>query len=214
MSSISSWTSSFAEQTIFAIEDDFVHASDTTGRTSAPNAFSYDPTSAYDLHQTNAANVGADLDIQVNHVRIEERADLFSELSDDTYSLTNRDNDKDWPILFPSAEALPSFSASDFIIDADACINPRVVSELAPTNNTILAEDMLIDDSLYDYTEHTDFADIEEVFHSFDAHSQIGSPFEQSLHQETRLQEWQYDYQRHEWVALKFELPPYTTERQ
>ncbi len=72
-------------------------------------------------------------------------------------------------------------------------------------------EDIDLDDLSYDDTEHMD--DIYESLHSFDIRSQPGytPALEQSMQQESLLCHWAYDYQRHEWIATRFQQPPYTT---
>ncbi|PVH82007.1 hypothetical protein DL98DRAFT_514374 [Cadophora sp. DSE1049] len=208
--------SSFGERTIFAFQDLFVLPSDATaGRTSAADASHYGYTFASGNGSpiySRAVNIGANLDFPVNAAIIEEIADCLGEESSETYSYAPyRPGDKDWLLFNNSNEALPIIDNNDFFEDADACVDSPPASYEPAANVEEDEEDICLDDvSSYDHTEH-----IDEALNDFEIRSQDGyipAEFSQSIHQETLLQHWQYDYQRHEWVALEFHQPPYTTE--
>ncbi|KAH7386361.1 hypothetical protein BKA64DRAFT_711589 [Cadophora sp. MPI-SDFR-AT-0126] len=210
MSSTSSPSrSSFGEETIFAFKDLFVLPSDATaGRTSAADASHYGYSFASGKGcpiYTRAVNIGANLDLPENPTIVEEIADCLEEEYSETYSYASyRPGDKDWLLFNNSNEALPILDNDDFFQDADACVDSPA-PPYKPVAN--VEED---DVASYDHTEH-----IEEALNDFEIRSQddyIPAELSQSVHQETLLQDWQYDYQRHEWVALKFHQPPYTTE--
>lgn len=147
----------------------------------------------------------------MNNAIVEGIADGLDEQSSETYSYAPyQPGDKDWFLFNNSNEALPILDNNDFFNDADACVDSPPAYE--PTANVEeYNEDISLDDVLsYDRTEH-----INDAIDDFELRSQDGyipAEFSQSIQQETLLQHWQYDYQRHEWVALKFHQPPYTTQ--
>ncbi|KAL5331855.1 hypothetical protein ACEPPN_001394 [Leptodophora sp. 'Broadleaf-Isolate-01'] len=202
---------SFEEQTLLA---NFVPLSDVSGRTSAANVSYYGNTSA--IYPSRAVDIGANLDFPVSNVIAASIAECLDEESDETYSYSPyRADDKLWQIYNNSTEALP-ITDSDFFEDADACVDsPAAPLAAAATVTAEEEEDIILDDFSYGNTEHLDFSNINEVLDNFEIRSQadyVPNEFEQSLYQETLLQHWQCDYQRHESVALKFQQPPYTTE--
>ncbi|CZS96872.1 uncharacterized protein RAG0_06036 [Rhynchosporium agropyri] len=200
----SSWGSSFAEQTITS-QDDFVTQSNA-------NILSYGCTSAYDFAQTSAASNVANLGSQIFN-----DLDGGQEPSDQTYSNTSRHADIDWQFESDFTESLDiNFNNRDreFYEDCDASLHNPTVLHAAPIIFTMIAEDLDFDDSLYDDTEQIDYLDIDDVCHDSDSRSHTSYIPTDCAHQETLLRDWQWDLQRHEWVALKFEHPPYTTERQ
>ena len=149
----------------------------------------------------------------MNNAIVEGIADCLDEQSSETYSYAPyQSDDKDWLLFNNSNEALPILDNDDFFIDADACVDsPPAYEPTAKVEED--NEDISLDDVLsYDRTEHEH---INEAINDFELRSQDGyipAEFSQSIQQETLLQHWQYDYQRHEWVALKFHQPPYITE--
>ncbi|KAK0111527.1 hypothetical protein ONS95_001881 [Cadophora gregata] len=207
---------SFGEQTIFAFQDLFVLPSDVTaGRTSAADASHYGRTFTSgngSPFYTRALNVGANVDLPGNNGTVDETADYFDEESNETYSsATYPPTDKDLLFFNNSTQALPIIE-SDFFEDADACTDSPVASYQPATKaEQAEEEDIFVDDvPSYDLTEN-----IEEALEDIEIRSQdnyFSAEFSQSIEQETLLQVWQYDYQRHEWIALKFHQPPYTTE--
>ncbi|KAH6715937.1 hypothetical protein BKA61DRAFT_602233 [Leptodontidium sp. MPI-SDFR-AT-0119] len=204
---------SFGEQTLLA---NFVPLSDVTGRTSAANVSYYDNTSGSPFYPSRAMDIGANLDLPASNAIVAEIAECLAEESDETYSYSPyRAGDKDWELFNNSTEAFPIID-SDFFEDADACVDsPAVPLAAAATITAEEEENIILDDFSYGNTEHLDFSNINEVLDNFEIRSQadyVPNEFEQSLYQETLLQHWQCDYQRHESVALKFQQPPYTTE--
>ncbi|KAG4434561.1 hypothetical protein IFR05_009947 [Cadophora sp. M221] len=215
MSCTPSPSTSFGEPTIFAFQDNLVSLSDVTGRSA--NVSYYDNTFAYGSdYPVRAAHIGANLDFSVSSVIIAGIAECLEEESDETYSYSPyRAGDKDWQLFNNSTEAIPIID-SDFNEDADACVDSSAAPLAAAAAITEEGEeDIILEALFYDNTEHLDFSDIHEALDDFEMRSQadyIPIEFEESLYQETLLHHWQFDYQRHEWVALKFQQPPYTTE--
>lgn len=136
--------------------------------------------------------------------------------------------DKDWQIFNNSTEALPIID-SDFFEDADACVRSPATSNTAPARVTG-EQEIFLEESSYNDTAHLDLTDIYEALDDFETRSQadyVPAEYRQSMEQERMLEQWFFDYQRHEWVALKLQQPsyitvpqidsyglPYTTERQ
>lgn len=98
-----------------------------------------------------------------------------------------------------------------FFEDADACVSPT----WSTTAQLAEEEDIVLEDVSYDDTMH--FEDIKEVMEEYETRSQadyIPTPYNDMLHQESMLQYWAFEHQRHEFIAHKFEQPPYPAERQ
>lgn len=144
--------------------------------------------------------------------------DALDEYNDETYSYPYQCNDRDWTLLNNSSD-LPSIDFEDakFFEDANACIfTPSLaIPSRTPAEGAETAEDIGLEDESDGTTVHMD--DIYESLNYFDARCESDFTSNTSswlTQQESLLHHWACDYQRHEWIAAKLQIPPYTVTSQ